>query len=73
MYSACTFFSILYDILLGVACRCNMRDTRTGDCVSIINRELRPTAAYLLVTVANKHNINCINWSIRMKFLRKGH
>lgn len=32
-------------------------DTRAGDCVSI-NRELRLTAAYLLVTVANKRNIN---------------
>jgi hypothetical protein len=72
MYSACTFFSILYDILIDIACRCDMLDIRTGDCVSI-NRELRPTAAYLLVTFANKCNINCINWSIRMKCLRMGH
>lgn len=47
-------------------------DTRTGDCVSI-NRDLGLTGVYLLVTFVNKHNINCINGSIRMICLHMGH
>jgi len=46
---------------------------RTHVRVIVINIELPLIAAYLLVTVANKHNINFINGSIRMKCLHMGH